>query len=390
MRWIGSAAVCVALLTAVARAGTSADCDAPAAMSDDWTVATPAQQGLDPKLICAIGPSLAKLTGANPHGAVVVRNGVLVYEQYFDGDDMRGSTPTFLMPHDANTLHNMESITKSVIALLVGIAFDRGLLKNLDAPIFSFFPEYGDLRTPEKDQITLRHLLSMTSGLDWPERAISSNNPANIVRRGARDPYPYRFVLERSVEATPGTAWKYNSGGVWLLGLMLRKLAEQPLEQFAKEALFEPLGIQDWEWARFPNGDPGTSGSLHLRPRDLAKLGEIVLDGGVWRGRQIVSADWIKQMTARQSPPGFSFGSLRSYGYLWWQGRSSIENHDVDWVGAIGRGGQRLFVVPSLSLVVAVTAGLYLESKGGAPSPLENLAGETALNSFVLPAALGH
>jgi CubicO group peptidase (beta-lactamase class C family) len=197
-------------------------------------------------------------------------------------------------------------------------------------------------------------------------------------------------TLERSVEATPGTAWNYNSGGVWLLGLMLRKLTEQPLEQFANEALFEPLGIQDWEWARLGNGDLGTSGGLHLRPRDLAKLGELVLHGGVWHGRQIVSADLIKQMTARQSPPGFSFGSLRSYGYLWWQGRSSIENQDVDWVAALGRGGQRLFVVPSLSLVVAVTAGLYGESNGGPPSPKENLAGDTVLNSFALPAALGH
>src|SRR5438105_1835620 len=244
MRWVGSAALCVVLLTAVARAGTSADCDSPAAMSDDWMVATPAQQGLDPKLICAIGPSLAVLKGADPHGVVVARRGTLVYEQYFDGDDMRGSTPTFLMPHDANTLHNMESITKSVVALLVGIAFDRGLLKNLDAPIFSFFPEYSDLRTPEKDRITLRHLLSMTSGLDWPERAISSFNPGNILRWGYIAPDPYRFVLERSVEVTPGTAWNYNGGGVWLLGRVLRKVAEQPLEQFAKEALFEPLGIQ--------------------------------------------------------------------------------------------------------------------------------------------------
>jgi CubicO group peptidase (beta-lactamase class C family) len=89
---------------------------------------------------------------------------------------------------------------------------------------------------------------------------------------------------------------------------VLRKVAEQPLDQFAKEALFEPLGIQDWEWARFPNGDPGTSGSLHLRPRDLAKLGQLVLDGGAWQGRRIVSADWINQMTARQSPPGSRSG----------------------------------------------------------------------------------
>src|SRR5256885_302487 len=166
MRWIGSAALCVALLTAVARAGTSADCDAPAAMSDDWAVATPAQQGLDPKLICAIGPSLAELKGADPHGVVVARGGKLVYEQYFDGDDMRGSTPTFLMPHDANTLHNMESITKSVIALLVGIAFDRGLLKNLDAPIFSFFPEF-----PTRERVAVSRVVAeMSPGCNQDKR----------------------------------------------------------------------------------------------------------------------------------------------------------------------------------------------------------------------------
>jgi CubicO group peptidase (beta-lactamase class C family) len=104
----------------------------------------------------------------------------------------------------------MESITKGVVALLVGIAFDRGWLKNLDASIFSFLPEYGDLRTPDKNKITLHHLLSMTSGLDWPERAISANNPENIVRRGYIASDPYRFVLERSVEASPGTVWNYN------------------------------------------------------------------------------------------------------------------------------------------------------------------------------------
>ena len=121
-----------------------------------WEVSTPAQQGLDPKLICATGLSLAKLTGADPHGVVVARRGVLVYEQYFAGDDMRGSTWIGVVPHDANTLHNMESITNGVIALLVGIALDGGLLKNLDAPIFSVLPEYRDLRTPDNSRSTIR------------------------------------------------------------------------------------------------------------------------------------------------------------------------------------------------------------------------------------------
>ena len=367
MRLIASAVFCAVLFTAIARAGTSADCSAPAAISDGLPVSPPAAQGLDPHLICSAGPGLAKLAGADPHGVVVIRHGVLVYEQYFAGDDMRGWTPLGVVPHGANTLHNIQSITKSVVALLVGIAFDRGWLKDLDTPIFSFFPEYADLRTPEKDRITLRHLLSMTSGLDWPERAISINNPANIVRQARIAPDPYRAVLERSVEAAPGTAWNYNGGGVWLLGLVLEKVLGQPLDQLTKKALFEPLGITDWEWERFPNGHPYASGGLQLRPRDLAKLGQLVLDDGVWQGRQIVSVDWIKQMTSRRNPDGMWFGFARGYGYLWWLGRSSIDGRDIDWVGSLGWGGQRLYAVSELSLVVAVTADVYGSSQGGAP-----------------------
>ena len=195
-------------------------------------------------------------------------------------------------------------------------------------------------------------------------------------------------MLFRSVETTPGTAWNYNSGGVWLLGPILRKVSGKPIEEFAKEALLEPLGIQEEVWDRFPNGDAITSGGLRLRPPDLAKLGQLVLNGGVWHGRQIVSAGWIKQMIAPQSPRGSWFSFARFYGYLWWQGQSLIGDHYIEWVGALGRGGQRLYVVPTLNLVVAVTAGLYT-ANGGSPAP-ESLAGDTALNSFVLPAALGH
>jgi hypothetical protein len=166
MRLIAAAALCVVLVAAVARSRTPAECGAPAAMSDDWPVSPPAQQGFDSELICATGPGLAKRTEAAPHGVVVVRYGALVYEQYFAGEDMYG----YVLPYNANTLHDIGSITKGVVALLIGIAFDRGWLIDLDAPIVSFFPEYADLRTPEKDRITLRHLLAMTSGLDWPER----------------------------------------------------------------------------------------------------------------------------------------------------------------------------------------------------------------------------
>src|SRR6516225_7917676 len=311
MHLTASVAVCALFATAIAAAETSVDCGAPAAMSDGWPISPSAQQGLDPQLICSTGLGLGKLTEADPHGVVVIRHGVLVYEQYFAGNDIRGWTPLGVVPHDANTLHNIQSITKSVVALLVGIAFDRGWLKDIDIPIFSFFPEYADLGTAEKDRITLRHLLSMTSGLEWPERAVSINNPANIVRQARIAADPYRAVLQRSVEAAPGTAWNYNGGGVWLLGLILKKVARLPLDQFAKEALFEPLGIKDWAWERFSSGDPYASGGLQLRPRDLAKLGQLVLDDGVWQGRQIVSIGWIKEMTTRHNPDEMWFGFAR-------------------------------------------------------------------------------
>jgi CubicO group peptidase (beta-lactamase class C family) len=203
VRLIASVAVCALFVTPTAGAETSVNCGTPAAMSDGWPVSPAAQQGLDPQLICSIGPSLAKLTEANPHGIVVIRHGVLVYEQYFAGDDVRGWTPIGVVPHNANTLHNIQSITKSVVALLVGIAFDRGWLKDLDAPILSFLPEYADLRTPEKDQIKLRHLLSMTSGLDWPERAVSINDPANIVRQARITPDPQPWESLSAIQLNP-------------------------------------------------------------------------------------------------------------------------------------------------------------------------------------------
>jgi CubicO group peptidase (beta-lactamase class C family) len=177
------AAAGVLFFTAVAEGAASADCGVPAVMSDGWTVSSPAKQDLDQKMICSIGPGFAKLRDADPHGVVVIRHGMLVYERYFAGDDRRGWTALAALPHDATTLHNMESISKGVVALIVGIAFDRGWLRDLDAPIFSFLLEYADLRTADKDRITVRHLLSMTSGLDWPERAVGNRSASQTAIR---------------------------------------------------------------------------------------------------------------------------------------------------------------------------------------------------------------
>ena len=379
MRIVALVLVLVLVSTSVP-AENATSCGGPAELQDGWAVSSPEQQGLDPKLICAIGPRFEGWEEADPHGVVVVRHGVLVYEHYFTfGDELGPGEVLGEEPRNASTKHDVYSITKSVTALLTGIAFDRGWLKDLDAPIFSFLPQYVDLRTPEKDRITLRHLLTMTSGLDWPENKRWYDDPVNISRRMGGSSDPVRFVLEQPLAAPPGTVWNYNSGGVEMLGVILTKVSGRLLDQVAVEALFDPLGITDWQ--------PGTAAyGLQLRPRDLAKIGQLVLNHGDWHGRRIVSANWVKEMTAPQVPRGSVSGpaSVYSYGYLWWLGRSSVHNRDIGWVAGFGRGGQRLYVVPDQDLVVAVTAGVRI------PGASQALAGEAALNDFVLPAALTH
>jgi CubicO group peptidase (beta-lactamase class C family) len=256
--------------------------------------------------------------------------------------------------------------------VLAGILADRGRLKNLDASVFSFLPQYADLKTAEKARITLRDLLTMTSGLAWDEIGISYSDPTNSWRQYSSAPDTFRFVLAQPLAAKPGTVWNYNSGGVELLGLILQKLAGEDLGRFARDQLFAPLGISDTAWA-------AGSGGLTIRPRDLAKIGQLVLNHGAWHGRQVVSARWIDEMTARHVPLGRTFPALPadSYGYLWWVGRVPADNRKIDWAGGVGYGGQRLFVLPSLDMVIVVTAGVYTRQIP------QGRAGETALDMAV-------
>jgi CubicO group peptidase (beta-lactamase class C family) len=370
------------ILCAAAGPAFAADCGIPAKLGDGWPVAAPQREGLDAGEICAIAPRLESLQGADPNGVVVVRHGALVYEHYFTGEDKLWQEPLAVVSHDARALHHIESITKSVVAILTGIAIDRRLLAGVDVPVLPFFPEDADLKTPEKAAITVRDLLTMTSGIDWPEGAVSYNNPSNVNRlRMFAEPRPNRFVLEQPMVAEPGTVWNYNGGGVGLIAAILQRATHERLDLFAKEALFAPLGIADWKWEVMANSDPSPSGGLLLRPRDLAKIGQLVLDGGRWHGQRVVSAGWIKEMTSPElrRPSQFHHG-IDSYGYLWWLGHAAVGGEKIDWVGGLGWGGQRLYVVPSLDLVVVATAGVYRRS------PKQDLAGNAAL-AAVLRAA---
>ena len=343
---------------------------------DGWLVAPPESVGMKPEVLSGLAPQFENWTEANLHAVLMVRQGRLVYERYFTGEDTAWGTPLGRVEFHAGLRHDLRSITKSITSVLFGIACDRGLIKSLDEPVFDFFPEYADLRTPEKAQINLRHLLTMSAGLAWNEY-IPYSDPANSERRMMVAPDRHRYVLEQMSARPAGATYNYNSGLTDLLGAILRKTSGRLLVEFAKEALFEPLGIRDIEWIRYDDGTPH-AGGLRLRPRDLAKFGQLILNGGAWESRQIVSKAWIDELTS----PHVHGEGLFFYGYHWWLGRSLVNRQEIKWISAVGWGGQRMYIVPSLDLVVVVVAGLY------DTPPLQSVVGEIILRRYALSAAL--
>lgn len=345
---------------------------APAELDDGWRVARPEHQGMDGAMLRGIAARFTAGAEAHAHAVVVARHGALVYEHYFTGEDWRWTSPLGVVGFDAATRHDLRSITKSVTSLIVGAALDRGWIEDLDTPVFSYFPEHGELRSSAKDRITLAHLLTMSAGFAWDERGAwdSPNNNERLMDE-ARD--PYRYVLEQDVATPPGRIYDYCGGAPTLLQGVIQKTSGKPLDVVAREVLLAPLAITDAEWTRFPNGDVRGYGGLRLRPRDLAKIGQLVLDRGVWQGRQIIRPEWIAASTA----PRINGDGIFFYGYLWWLGRFLVERHEIRWIAAFGNGGQRLYIVPRLDLVVAVNAGAYT-----APQ----IVGEIVLKRHVLPA----
>jgi CubicO group peptidase (beta-lactamase class C family) len=228
------------------------------------------------------------------------------------------------------------------------------LIGSVNEPIFSFFPELSDLRSPEKDRLQLVHALTMSMGLKWVEATPGTGDEDNDESRMHRAADPCRYVLGLPVTTPAGQEFFYNTGALTLVSAIIRKATGRPLDEFARATLFEPLGITPVEWNRY-KGDTDAGGGLRLRPRDMAKIGQLVLAGGRWNDRQIISKAWIEtSMTPRLEATGPYF-----YGYLWWLGRSLHNGREVHWAGALGRGGQSIRIVPEFDLVVVVTAGYY-------------------------------
>jgi CubicO group peptidase (beta-lactamase class C family) len=300
----------------------------------------------------------------NVHGVIVMRKGVTLAEWYFEGaDERRGSGPIGVVKFGPATLHDVRSVTKSVVSVLFGIAMADGAIKELDTAVLDYFPEYNNLQTAERRRITLRHLLSMTSGLRWDESTYPYTDRRNSETAMDLADDPVRYALEQPPESSPGSQFRYNGGSVVLIAEVLRRATKMSLEDFATQALFAPLGITQVEWVKDARGVPYAASGLRLLPRDMAKIGRLMLEKGSQGGRQIVPEAWVKASVSPQALVGSDGVCGFHYGYFWWILPTCAANPASGWYSAFGNGGQRIFVLPEQELIVVLTAGLYNDGR---------------------------
>jgi CubicO group peptidase (beta-lactamase class C family) len=361
-----------------------------AAPSDGWTTATAESMGVDARRLAALTASMRAWPELGVHAILIERSGRLIYEEYFDGFDERWGTPRGRVSMAPDSLHDVRSVTKSVVSALVGLAIADGAIKSLDQPVVEWFPEFPELNTADRRRLTLRHVLGMTSGLQWDE-SVAYSDPRNDEIGMTRDAQPLRYVLSRPFTSAPGAAFNYNGGLVQVMAAVIERAVKMPIQQYARTKLFVPLGIDTVEWVGDLAGMPNAASGLRLRARDLAKFGSLYLHGGRWNNRQVLQADWVAQSTRRQFPFASATGRDRSgsgaegdgafgYGYFWWYSCYPTARGRVEARTAVGNGQQRVFVLPGLDMVVTILSGRYNDFTTG------NTLGTRILREHVIPA----
>lgn len=295
----------------------------------------------------------------NIHGVVVLQEGETKAEWYFEGPDERRGQPLGTVTFSAEALHDLRSVTKSIVSVLFGIALADGAINSIDEAFVSYFPDYADLVTPELSRIRLRDLLSMTSGIRWDESTYPYTDSRNSETAMDWASDRIRHILSEPIEVAPGERFNYSGGDVALIAAIIARATGTPLEEYAKSKLFDPLGITDFEWLKDGAGDPIAASGLRLRPRDMAKIGQLMLQAGRWDGQQIVPADWVETSTSfrAQIQPDLRCGT--QYGYYWWLGAICDEATRIPLVRALGNGGQKIWLLREPEVVIVMTAGLY-------------------------------
>jgi CubicO group peptidase (beta-lactamase class C family) len=338
----------------------------PASADIAWNVVAPADAGFTPDLNARIDKLIADKRIWNVHGLIVLRGGKLVLERYFSGRDNARGRDLGEVTFKPETLHDMRSVSKSITALLYGIALANGKVPPLEAPLLSAFPEHADLMKDGRERVTMHHVLSMTMGTQWDETSIAYIDARNdeiamdiAVERGMDR---YRFILERKAVREPGRYFTYSGGATALIGKIIARGTGKTLHAFAREALFGPLGIGETEWLADKAGDEFAASGIRMAPRDMARIGQLMLNRGMWNGKTVIPANWIERCVAIQT----SVDDMRRFGYQWYISYFGFgkqlgwlpERVEPAWM-AQGNGGQRIYILAGIELVVAITGGNY-------------------------------
>lgn len=340
-----------------------------------WPVSTLEAVGLDSQALAELDSDIAAGRYGYVDSMLVIRGGQLVYDRSYRhdydriyGDDGAAPGPAHFRgppgPYNyfdpwwhpfyrRGDLHTLQSVTKSVTSVLIGIALARGEFPGLDTPVLKFFDVAGVANVDDrKRRMTIRHLLTMTTGLAWNED-LPYADPGNTAVALEASCDWVGFTIDQPMAREPGTAFQYNSGAPQLLAHIFWKATGLDLEEYAQQHLFAPLGIGQWYWKRTPSGLVDATGGLYLQPRDLAKIAYLLLRDGVWDGERLVSPDWVSASLAPGSEVS-GRGAGVSYGYLWWLYPYGEDGSNMAWGGS-GFGGQRPIVLPEYDLIVVFT-----------------------------------
>jgi CubicO group peptidase (beta-lactamase class C family) len=299
--------------------------------NDGWLLSSPRDAGINPDRLRDVYEMMfSRDRFVTSRSLLIVKGGKLVSESYF---------------HDINDIdrkNSVQGITKSVTSLLAGMSLGNDYFK-LDDTLFNLIPGYFD-GDRDKRTITIEHLLTMTAGLEWDNEKHTIN-----LFNSSRFPSTMRIVLSKSLDAMPGTSFYYNHGTPQLVTGLIGNIAGSGNTDSIVNAFFDQVGIKDFIWEKHADGLHIGGLGLHLRPRDIARIGQFCLQKGIWNGTRVLPAEWITTSTKPKTGPGQT-GTNMHYGYYWW-----VHDENKAFFG-MGEGGQYLYIIPDMELVIVHTA----------------------------------
>lgn len=335
--------------------------EVPEQINDGWETATPEDVGLRSIPLAMMMDEIESQTHHSIHDILIIKNNKLVFEKYFFNRAHRSDPPrqtSTYIQYKRDDLHYLASVSKSVTSVAFGNAVLNGFINSdMQKKVSEYLPQYSSILTGTKENLTVEHLLTMTTGLNFDETTYPYGDYRNDITRLFTRPDPIEFVLSKDMHAEPGEQFFYNSGATNVLAEIIRQTSGSNLLDYTVENVFTPLGITQYRWERLSSEYYFASGGLWLTPRDLAKIGSLFLNGGQWNGTQIISQEWVDASKAFHVNP--HWGMANGYGYQWWSNWNTGIRNFQNYFFAAGYGEQMMYINPELDMIVVFNCGYF-------------------------------